>query len=152
MKLLHMILIAGFIPCSAANAVTTLSGTVTINMAGKFKNPVTPLATLKCSAIVTMVPINLSVATLGSILSALGEENAGAQGVIATGGATFTCAPTVQYRWENIDPTMVQMAITYRIVTTDPGGSNPGKKVQLIEIIPIPAAGTVTTLNVRPKL
>jgi hypothetical protein len=156
MKLLPMILAAGLISCSAADAQTTLGGTVTINMMGGFKNPVTPLATVNCSAVVNLVPNNLSAAisslSLGSVLSSFGEENAGATGVIATGGATFTCAATVQYRWQNIDPTAVQMAITHRIATTDPGGTHPGKKVQLIEVIPIPAAGTVTTLNVNTKL
>ena len=80
-----MKLAAGFISCSAADAGTTVGGTVTINMAGGFKNPVTPLGSLKCSALVSLVPNNLSAAisslSLGSVLSALGEENASAQGV-----------------------------------------------------------------------
>ncbi|MGH6795117.1 MAG: hypothetical protein ACREDH_07950 [Methylocella sp.] len=153
MKLLPIIVAGGFICCSAANAVTSLGGTVTINIAGKFNNPVTPTASVKCEAIVQLVPNNLNAAisslTLGSVLSALGEENASAQGVIATGGATFTCAATVPYRWQNIDPTMVQMAIIYVVWATDPGGTNPGKKKQLVEVIPIPVTGIVTTLNVK---
>jgi hypothetical protein len=38
-----MILIAGFIPCSAANAQTTLGGTVTINRAGNPRQAANPL-------------------------------------------------------------------------------------------------------------
>jgi hypothetical protein len=158
MKLLPIIAAAGLISCSAAGAATiTTGGTVTINMAGFFKYPVSPFASLTCTAIVTLVPVNTSTAisalSLGTILSSLGEENASAQGVIATGGATFTCSATVEYRWENFDPTVVQMAIAYTVRATDPGGTNPGKKRQLIEVIPIPPTpGTVTTLSVIPKL
>jgi hypothetical protein len=129
-----MIVAAGLISCSAADAGTTVGGTVTINMAGVFKNPVTPSGSLKCSALVSLVPNNLSAAisslSLGSVLSALGEENASAQGVIVTGGATFTCIATVQYRWQIINLTGVQMAIVYTVAATDPGGTNPGKDRQ----------------------
>jgi hypothetical protein len=52
-------------------------------------------------------------------LSSLGGlESASAQGIISPDGTTFTCSPTVQYRWENIDPTL-QMAIAYKIGATD---------------------------------
>jgi hypothetical protein len=156
MKLLPMIMAAGFISCSAANAGTTLGGTVTIIMTGNFKNPVTQFGSVKCSAIVPLVPNNpnaaISSLSLGSVLSAISEENASALGVIATGGAAFTCTAIVQYRWENIDPTAVQMAIAYTVAATDVGGTNPGKKKQLIEVIPIPAVNTVTTLSVNPRL
>ena len=155
MKLLPMILTAGFISCSAANAVTTLGGVVTINMAGIFQKHVTsPFASVECAAFVQLVPKTLNAAlSLGSILNTTSGQNASARGVIATGGATFACTATVPYRWENVDPTIMQMVIFYTVDATDPSGAtNPGKKRQLVEVIPIPAAGTVTTLNVSPKL
>lgn len=146
----------GFISCSSADAGTTAGGTVTINMAGVFTHPVGPFATVNCAAFVNLIPNNLGAAisslSLGSVLNALGNENASTQGVIKSGGASFTCAAVVPYRWENFDPIAVQMAIGYTVNAIDPGGASPGKKVQLIKVIPIPAAGTVTTLNVVPRL
>lgn len=101
---------------------------------GRFQKSRDTIGSLKCSALVSLVPNNLSAAisslSLGSVLSALGEENASAQGVIATGGATFTCIATVQYRWQIINLTGVQMAIVYTVAATDPGGTNPGKDRQ----------------------
>jgi hypothetical protein len=158
MKLLPIIAAASFISCSAADAGTTIGGTVTVNMAGNFKNPVTAHFTfMSCTLTVSLVPNNanaISTLTLGTVLSSLGGlESASAQGIISPDGTTFTCSPTVQYRWENIDPTL-QMAIAYKIGATDiTGATHPGTKKQLIEVIPIPPTlGTVTTLNVNPKL
>lgn len=156
MKHLPIIVAIGFMSYSAADAGTTAGGTVKINMTGVFTTPVTPLATLNCTGFVNLVPNNLGAAisslSLGSVLSSLGYETSSAQGVIKTGGTTFTCTAVVNYRWENFDPTAVHMAIGYTVTAKDPGGSNPGQKKQLIETIAIPAAGTVTTLSVTPRL
>jgi hypothetical protein len=157
MKTLPILVAAACVLCSPADAGTTIGGTVIINMVGNFKNPVTQQESLSCSAIVSLVPSNLNTAisslSLGTLLSAIGIEEASADGAVTNGGAAFSCTATVQYRWENIDPNVVQMAIVYAISATDPGGTNHGAAQRLIEIIPIPPArGTTTTLSVNPKL
>jgi hypothetical protein len=162
MNSLRMIILAGCLSCSAANAATTtIGGTVTINITGVFSHPVNFLhATVNCKAIVSLVPNNLNTAlgsfSLGTILNHLGEQSASAVGgfVPVPPVRTFTCSATVIYRWENIDPTVFKMAIAYYVTASDPGFpvTFPGKKLEVIETIPIPAAGTTTTLRVTPRL
>ncbi len=125
MKLLRAIIALGFISPSAAYSATTTSigGAVTINIVGTFKNPLnnngnqgTVAGDVKCAALVALVPSNLN-STIGSlsistILNHLGEESATAVGTVSSNGAAFTCAPTVNYHYENIDTANFQIVIS----------------------------------------
>jgi hypothetical protein len=114
-----------------------------------------------------------------SSLIMTGTETASSVATAANGGITnnggdFACTIVVPYRFENVNLSTTYMAIAYTINGTDPGywdptclqsppgnnplacftpGTSPGKKQQVIEVIPIPATGgSQTSLSVNPKL
>ena len=123
------------------------------------------LATIGLSALLTSTGIQKGQATPATALN----------GGIQSNGTAFSCSVSVPYRWENVDLAATQMAIAYSLKGSDPGsfnssclstpagasspltcyvpGGSPGSKFQVIEVIPIPAAGgSQTTVTVNPKL
>jgi hypothetical protein len=164
-RLVRVFIGAAMFSTSAVAAPVTTGGFVTINISGFFKTPVSQYASVSCAGFVVLVPVNVgsqpTLASIGlaSLLSSTGiqrgsstpatAQNGGIQG----NGATFSCAVTVPYRWENVDLSLTQMAIAYSVKGSDLGGANPGSKLQVIQVIPIPpTGGTQTTVAVTPKL
>lgn len=175
MKKLVLIAAMALISNPPAHAASgAYGGTITVAVSGNFKNYVSPGVIVACTATVFLVPAINGATNLGNFAPALlltgglGRESASAQATLANGSA-FSCTPTVQYRWDNIDPALTQMIVVYKVSAQDPGylniycaqnggsncytpGGNPGSKQQVIGVLPIPASGATTTYSANPKL
>lgn len=140
----------------AEAAPQTLGGSVVLNISGSFRTAVSTYASGDCTAIVALVPLNtsttLTTLSLLTLLAGGGSEQANRSITVTASKLGFTCFVTVPYKWENVDTATTQMAIIYTVKATDPGGTRPGKKQQLLKLLPIPANGTVTTLPVSVAL
>jgi hypothetical protein len=140
----------------AEAAPQTLGGAVTLNLTGTFRTPVTQYGAGECTGILALVPLTtsttLSALSLLTLFTNAGSEQATKPITVNAARTGFTCSITVPYKWQNVDTTKSQMAVFYTVKARDPGGTHPGKKQQLIKLLPIPANGAVTTIPVAPAL
>lgn len=154
-------------------APQTRVGTVRIDVAGTFKTAVStailPPPSVQCTGVLALVPLNgsttLSTMTLLQ-LAAGGSSQVSVQGTIAASRRSFVCTITLPYKWENVDPATTQMIVAYTVNPHDQGGfsctpptgacivlgTNPSKRQEIINTLPIPANGTTTAISVAPQL
>jgi hypothetical protein len=140
----------------AEAAPQTLGGTVVLNISGAFRQAVTQYGSGECTGIVALVPVatstTLSALSLLTLFTNAGVEQATRAITINTARTGFSCAVAVPYKWQNVDTAQSQMAVLYTVKATDPGGTRPGKTQRLLQLLPIPANGTTTTLPVSVGL